>query len=348
MFSEARLFPRALCVLTPNRVPMATPSNRRLLLYFVLLAALLPEGITGSTPPQGWLNPIQALLNFCLYGSGVIVVREVSIRWKTGWPGILFLGAAYGIVEEGLGVTTFFNPTLPQLGNLAWYGRDFGVNWLWAVWLTEFHALVSMAIPIFLIEWRWPDLKGRCLLRDRGIYVALVLLGLCALTINVLVHAASPYREAGPEYVAAFAAIAVLVYAAARWSGSWWHRVPMTGSAFSARAYFVAGFAFIGASFIVYAGGPALGGLPLISLAEGMLLLLLVLLVVRRIGEGPDAEMLRYSFVGGVVGFFCVFDFFLVPGNPLMVIPSVGFGYLLLRLWKDRPRHPAPSLLARA
>jgi len=326
----------------------AVPSNRRLVLSLVLLAALLPEGITGSTPPQGWLNPIQALLNIWLYGSGVLVVREVSLRWKKGWLCILLLGAAYGIVEEGLGVTTFFNPTLPQLGTLGWYGRDFGVNWLWAVWLPEFHALGSIAIPIFLIEWRWPDLKGRPLLSDRGVYLAVVLLGLCAFTINALVHAASPYREAGPEYVAALVAIALLAFAAARGSVSWWRRVPITGRPFSARGYFVAGFAFIGASFIVYAGGPALGGLPIISLGEGTLLLLLVLLVVRRIGEGPESERLQYSFVAGVIGFFCVFDFVLVPGNPLMVIPPVGFGYLVLRLWKARPRHAAPGLLARA
>ena len=324
------------------------PSNRRLLLYLVLLAALLPEAITGSTPPQGWLNPLQALLNLWLYGSGVLVVREVSLRWKTGWPGIFLLGAAYGIVEEGLGVTTFFNPTLPQLGTLGWYGRDFGVNWLWAVWLTEFHALVSIAIPIFLVEWHSPSLKGRPLLSNRGTYLAIALLGLSALTINVMVHAVSSYQEAGPEYLAAFLAIALLAYAARRWSTMWWRRIPVTGVPLTARGYFLAGFAFIGASFLVYAGGPALGGLPVVSLAEGMLLLLLVLLVVRRLGDGPGSEPLGYSFVAGVIGFFCVFDVVLVPGNPLMAIPPVAFGYLVLRLWRGRPRLAAPGLLVRA
>ena len=208
----------------------ALPSNRRLILYFVLLAALLPEAITGSTPPQAWLNPIQALLNFWLYGTGVLVVREVSLRWKSGWPGILLLGAAYGIVEEGLAVTTFFNPTLPQLGTLGWYGRDLGVNWLWAVWLSTFHAVVSIAIPIFLMEWHWPALKGKRLLSERGLYLTIVLLALSALTINALVHAANPYQEAGPEYVGALMAIALLAYAARRWSSSWWDRIPVAGA----------------------------------------------------------------------------------------------------------------------
>ncbi len=330
---------------------MASPSlppNRRLILYFVLLAALLPEGITGSTPPQGWLNPIQALLNFWLYGTGVLVVREVSLRWKTGRPGILLLGAAYGIVEEGLAVTTFFNPMLPQLGTLGWYGRDFGVNWLWAVWLSTFHAVVSMAIPIFLMEWHWPALKGKALLSERGVYVALVLLALAAVTINALVHVASPYREAGPEYVAALLAIAILVYAARHGCGTWWRRIPVTGPALPANRYFLLGFAFIGGSFLLYAGGPALGGVPVISLAQGLALLAVTLLVLRRIPESPDSEVLAFAFVSGVIGFFCVFDLVLVPGNPLMLIPSVGFGYLVLRLWRERPIRLTPQQAAKA
>lgn len=326
----------------------ALPSNRRLILYLVLLAALLPEAITGSTPPQAWLNPIQALLNLWLYGSGVLVVREVSLRWKAGWPGILLLGAAYGIVEEGLAVTTFFNPTLPQLGTLGWYGRDFGINWLWAFWLTTFHAVVSIAIPIFLIEWHWPALKGHRLLSDRSLYVAVGLLAVAALTINALVHIASPYREAGPEYVVAFAAIAFLVIAARRWGPGWWDRVPVTGRALSLRGNAVAGAAFIGGSFLLYAGGPGLAGLPALSLAEALVLLFIALLVVRRAASGEHAEVSLYAFVAGVVGFFCVFDLFLVPGNPLMLLPAVAFGYLVVRLWRDRMPKPVKHAVIRA
>lgn len=324
------------------------PSNRRLILYLVLLAALLPEAITGSTPPQAWFNPIQALLNLWLYGTGVLVVREVSLRWKIGWPGILVLGAAYGIVEEGLAITTFFNPTLPQLGTLGWYGRDFGVNWLWAVWLTTFHAVVSMAIPILLVEWHWPTLKGRRLLSDRVLYITVALLGLAALTIDALVHAASPYREAGPEFIGALAVIALLAYAARQWSSAWWRRFPTAGRRLRARGYFLAGFGFIGGSFLLYADGPSLGGLPVISLVEGLVVLSVALAFVRGSVDRPDAETLRFAFAAGVIGFFCVFDLFLVPGNPLMLIPAVAFAYLIVRLWRERamPAAVAPAVRA--
>lgn len=317
------------------------PSNRRLILYFVLLSAFLPEAITGSTPPQAWLNPIQALLNFWLYGTGVLVVREISLRWKTGWPGILLLGAAYGVVEEGLAVTTFFNPTLPQLGILGWYGRDLGVNWLWAVWLSTFHATVSIAIPIFLMEWHWPGLKGRSLLTDRGLYATIGLLGLAALTINLLVHAANPYQEAGPEYLVAFTAIAVLAYVARHWASDWWSRLPRAGGPPGHRSLFIAGFSFIGGSFLLYAGGPGLAGFPLLSLAQGLTLLVVALLIVRRVAGSPDSERGLFAFVAGTIGFFCVFDVFLAVGNPLMFIPALAFAGLLVGLWRERPETPS-------
>lgn len=326
------------------------PSNRRLILYFVLLAALLPEAITGSTPPQAWLNPIQALLNFWLYGTGVLVVRELSIRWKTGWPGILLLGAAYGIVEEGLAVTTFFNPTLPQLtsGDLGWYGRWLGVNWVWAVWLTEFHAIVSIAIPIFLMEWRWPALKGRRILSDRGLYVTVGLLGLATLTIDLLVHAASPYREAGPEFLGTIAVIAILAYAARHWAPTWWSRIPVTGAPLSPRANAIVGFLFIGGSFLLFAGGTTFAGIPILTVAEGLVPLVVALLVVRRASGRGDSERLQFAFVGGVVGFFCVFDLVLVPGNPLMLLPAAGFGYLIVRLWRERSSAPRSGAATQA
>jgi len=169
----------------------------------------------------------------------------------------------------------------------------------------------------------------------------IVLLGLAALTINVFVHAASPYREAGPEYLAAFAAIALLVYGSRHATTGRWMRLPVTGAALSARAYFVVGFVFIGSSFLLYAGGPALGGLPAISLAQGLLVLFLVLLAVRRIAGRLETETLAFAFSAGVIGFFCLFDLFLVAaGNVLMVLPAVAFGYLVLRLWRERTRAP--------
>src|SRR5467141_1463761 len=143
----------------PDVVSMAgaaTHPNRRPLLGLILLSPVIAEMLSGSSPPIEWLNPIAALFLIWLYGAGVLVMRETAVRWKTGWPSILLLGAAYGIIEEGLAVKSFFDPGWMDLGTLAWYGRWFDVNCIWAVWLTIYHAVVSIAIPIFLVEWIWP------------------------------------------------------------------------------------------------------------------------------------------------------------------------------------------------
>src|SRR5437867_11748298 len=109
------------------------PSNRRLVLYLVVLAAVLPEAITGSTPPAGWLNPFLVALLLWLYGSGVLVCRELAIRWRIGWPGLLLLGAAYEISEEGFSVKTIFDPSMLMLGDRGWHGRLAAVRWVWFV-----------------------------------------------------------------------------------------------------------------------------------------------------------------------------------------------------------------------
>jgi probable HAF family extracellular repeat protein len=64
----------------------------------------------------------QLLVLTALYGSGSILIRELSLRWRKGWPSILALGAAYGIVEEGLMVKSFFDPNWVDLGTLG--GKD--------------------------------------------------------------------------------------------------------------------------------------------------------------------------------------------------------------------------------
>src|SRR5438105_4966564 len=173
--------------------PGAHP-NRRPLLALILLSPVIAEMLSGSTPPLEWLNPIAALLLIWLYGAGVLVMRETAVRWKTGWPSILLLGAAYGIIEEGLAVKSFFDPAWMDLGTLGWYGRWLDVNWVWAVWLTLYHAVVSIAIPIFLMEWIWPRVRGQPLTSRRGYITAIALLAGATIFIDILL---TPYRPSG-------------------------------------------------------------------------------------------------------------------------------------------------------
>ncbi|HEX4920104.1 MAG TPA: hypothetical protein VFV92_05125 [Candidatus Bathyarchaeia archaeon] len=155
-----------------------------LLLFF--LSPLAGEGLSGSTPPLAFLNPLVLFLLGSLYGSGALLVRDYARRWKKGWRSLLILGAGYGIIEEGIMVRSFFSPTWKDLGLLASYGRWLGVNWVWAEWLTIFHSIFSITIPIFLVELTFPKARAQVWLSSRsrsffhGLLVLSIILGFFA------------------------------------------------------------------------------------------------------------------------------------------------------------------------
>jgi len=129
------------------------------LLLFVISPAIA-ELLLGSSPPSEFFNPFSLLLLCSLYGSGALIVRELKVRWNKGFVSMFVLGAAYGIIEEGLMVKSFFDPKWMDLGILGVYGRWLEVNWVWAEWLTIYHAIFSIAIPITLVELAYPERKS--------------------------------------------------------------------------------------------------------------------------------------------------------------------------------------------
>jgi hypothetical protein len=125
-----------------------------LTLFF--LAPAIGELLSGSAPPSEFFQPFGFLVMAAMYGSGAILIRELRVRWNKGWPTVFTLGAAYGIIEEGLGCKSFFNSQWGDLGPLAVYGRWAGVNWIWSLGLIIYHSVISIAIPILLVELMFP------------------------------------------------------------------------------------------------------------------------------------------------------------------------------------------------
>ena len=167
-------------------------------LALLLLAPGIPELLTGSTPITNLVvDPLQFAIGFgadiALYGTGALLIREFVVAYRKGWASTLLLGAAYGIAEEGFAVHTFFQPSGAPVGLMAHYGHAFGVNWLWALGLTVFHATYSIALPILLVGLWFPDVR-RVRWLDRGnvavvsaVYAATV--GLLSLAVG---HGPSP------------------------------------------------------------------------------------------------------------------------------------------------------------
>jgi len=141
----------------------------------LILAPFFGEMISGSSPPSEYFQLMPFLLLTMLYGTGAVIIRESARRWKKGWVSILLMGMAYGIFEEGIMVRSFFDSGWGDLRQLAFYGRWIGVNWIWSIALTIFHAVVSISIPIAITELLFPKKKDILWLSKKELIISSII-----------------------------------------------------------------------------------------------------------------------------------------------------------------------------
>jgi len=303
-------------------------------LALLLLAPSIPELLTGSTPVSELLfNPIGFVIGFsldvALYGAGALLIREFAVYFHKGWASILLLGAAYGIAEEGFEVHTFFQPSGSPVRALGSYGHLFGVNWLWALTLTIFHATYSIALPILLVRLWFPYAKDeRWLDRPTTALLSALFAGeVVGFGGFVVGHGPSPGA------LIFFLAVVVVLVSLALWAPRdllW----PVTGPrrlggktlVFLGAVEFVVYFAVLitAASRLVPADVMA----AFVIVANGTVLLLLL----RFVGT-ENRERSEFLFAVGMLSVLFVWDvlieFILVPG--ILGVTAV-FVYLLYRL----------------
>jgi hypothetical protein len=157
---------------------MRVQGNWKPIATLLVLSPAIGELLSGSSPPLQFFNPVAFLPLVGLYGCGALLVRETVVRRQLNAGGILLLGTAYGIIEEGLMCKSFFNPHWTDTGYLSVYGRSGGVNWVWTFGLTFYHMVVSITVPIFLTESLFPQQAGEPWLRRRGWKIAGTAFGL--------------------------------------------------------------------------------------------------------------------------------------------------------------------------
>ena len=182
-----------------------------LVLFF--LAPTIGELLSGSSPPSEFFTPFGLTLLCLLYGGGAILVRELTYRWGGGWRTMLLLGAAYGIIEEGLMVKSWFDPHWMDLGVLGIYGRFAGVNWVWAAGLTLYHTVYSIGLPILLTSILFPARRDEPWVSRRGL---IVVAGLFFADVVVGYLWMTPYRPPGAAYLLTAISTAVLTWIARR------------------------------------------------------------------------------------------------------------------------------------
>ena len=303
-------------------------------LALLLLAPAIPELLTGSTPvselaydPLGFLL-VSFPLDILLYGFGALLIREFAVVYHKGWASILLLGAAYGIAEEGFEVHTFFQPSGAPVGALAQYGHLFGVNWLWALALTVFHATYSIALPILLTNLWFPAAKGVRWF-DRGA------LGLMA-TVYLLEVVGFGFlvgHGPSPPVLGFFVGVVALLIAIA-WRAPQYVLAARPGPRSIGRNSLVllgtGGFAayvvvlFFSSTWVV----PAVGAAVFLVLADGG-----ILLVIQRSVGAVDLERSEFYFAVGMLSALFAWDvvieFIGVPG--ILGVTAI-FIYLLIRL----------------
>ncbi|MEU8061196.1 hypothetical protein [Microbispora bryophytorum] len=184
--------------------------GRRAALLLAVITPLVAEFTLGNPPLRmAWL----LLLWIPIYGAGVVLVRELVRRAGTGWTGVLLLGAAYGIVEEGLALQALSSPTI--YGAAGWAPRVLGLNSAYAELQIPYHAVFSAAIPILLTDLIVPSLRDRPYLGRLGTWLAGAVFVLGALLLRVtVVTSIDPGYEAPPAILAGCAAAVVLLTAA--------------------------------------------------------------------------------------------------------------------------------------
>jgi hypothetical protein len=157
----------------------------------VLLAPFIGELLLGSTPLHlAIAYPALLPLHVALYGSGALLARELVRRTGRGWPALLAMGIGYGLVEEGLGDMSLFNPTYDSR-HLLDIAELFGVGWFWWLHVLTMHAVWSIGASIALTE---------ALLPRRAHEPWLSRVGLAACAVTFLVSAAATHLVASRGY----------------------------------------------------------------------------------------------------------------------------------------------------
>lgn len=308
-----------------------------LVLFF--LAPAIGELLVGSAPPSEFFNPFIFILLSSLYGSGALIVRELKVRWRKTYVSMLILGSAYGIIEEGLMVKSFFDPGWSDLGVLAEYGRWQGLNWVWAEWLTIYHAIFSISIPITLVELAYPERRNESWVGKRRLFALIILLsGVTALGFFGLTAYVPPLIH----YVCTAAVVIILILLAREVSPSEGKKGSLLPPKPSRIA--LAGFLVASTLFLLFMTGPYLVSQPSVLMALGVVSVLVAYCFLKRYEWNEGTRYHKFALTAGALAFLIVltplqeFDRTRLDNPQGMLIVGIAAFTLLLLLRRKLQR----------
>lgn len=320
--------------------------GRHPILCLLLLTPGIPEYLSGSSSLEPVvLNPVVFFLflplNLALYGPGVLLVREATVRWKKGWATVIALGAAYAIVEEGIAVDTFFFPRAGPVGALGTYGHWLGVSWVWVAGIVMVHIVYSLGLPILLHGWALPATRGRSLLSHRGIVAAFLVLAVDVVVLQLFVEHQYGFWYGLPILVGSLVAVGCLVLLGRRLPSNL-----LTASGRSPRlprwSLFLMGVALLLGTFLIESVHSSAELFPAVTIAALVAFYALLLWAARE-ALGPASNVRGgVAFAAGALSFLMIFGLGSEFRVPVVALADAAAVVFLWHLWKKYPDPPPP------
>ncbi len=152
-----------------------------------------------------------------MYGGGALLIREVARRRGLGWPTMLMLALAYGLLEEGIIIQTLFNPNYLGLHLLAqgWI-PSLGIGLWWTAFVLTLHTVWSISAPIALVEGLFAERRTLPWLGKLGLTISTLLFLAGAFLIRRFTMKQDPFRASSTQLVVVALLIVAIAIAAFR------------------------------------------------------------------------------------------------------------------------------------
>ncbi|MGW6909092.1 hypothetical protein [Streptomyces sp. NPDC054940] len=210
-------------ICAPAWLPRSLPRFRHRWAAVVGLLVLSPisaEYLIGYGESTG--RPLELLAGLLilapLYGTVAVLIREITRRTGRGWPTILLLSAAFGVIQAGLIDQTLFDNEVDADGPdwatqaLVTLIPGLGVDAARLLNYVGGHVIWSFAAPIAVVESCAPRIANRRWLGPVGVGVMVLLWALSAALVHNDTAADS---TVGPAQLIGAAVVAIALIAAA-------------------------------------------------------------------------------------------------------------------------------------
>jgi hypothetical protein len=273
-----------------------------------LIAPFVAEFLLGNLS----ITVLSALVVLApLYGGGAVLVREAVCRAGRGWPSLLVLGLAFGLLEEAFLTQSLFNPDYLglKLNLLApAHVRFLGLGVWWTVFVLTLHAVWSIATSIALGEALFPERAKQPWLGRVGLVVTTVLFVFGCVATAAITHQQDSFLASPAQLGGAALAMVLLLF------GAFHLRPPRSNRAPGGIPHpWLVGFLALAAGTLFLMVPPTWGWFAVAAyLALDLAVLLPVIRWSRRQGWGALHEL---ALAGGAAGAYACHAF---PQQPVV------------------------------